>query len=173
MIVGVSGSGKSTLLHIISGILDYEQGVVNYLKENLKKKDVTAVLQTAYLFGDLTVNQNIMLPSLLRVRTHKKSKNDLIDLFKLQHIKHRKIRYCSGGERARTNLVRGLITKAPIIVVDEPTANVDYENAKIIVKSLVKLAKKRLIIATSHQPHLFNFPSVKKLKLVHGKIYES
>lgn len=173
MITGVSGSGKSTLLHIISGILNKDHGTLRYKTKELHKKDVVSVLQTAYLFGDLTVQDNINIPTLLERKINKKERAELVNLFKIKHILKRQVKVCSGGEKARTNLVRSLIVTAPIVVVDEPTANVDYENALLIAESLAKFALKRLIIVTSHQPQLFNFPNVKIMKLSNGKLYET
>lgn len=173
VITGVSGSGKSTLLHIISGILNMDHGRLRYKTKDLTRKDVVSALQTAYLFGDLTVWQNINIPLILERKTSHKDRKELITLFKINDILKRKVRVCSGGEKARTNLVRSLILDAPIVVVDEPTANVDYENALLIAESLAKFATKRLIIVTSHQPQLFKFNNVQIIKLSQGKLYET
>ena len=150
-----------------------DSGLLKFKGRELRKKDVVTVLQTAYLFGDLTVKQNIILPSLLGRKVSFANKQRLISLFKLDKIINRVVRVCSGGEKARTNIVRGLIVEAPITVVDEPTANVDYENALLITKSLAALAKERLIIVTSHQPQLFSYSNVRTINLKNGKLYET
>lgn len=173
VITGVSGSGKSTLLHIISGIMPKDHGVLRYKEKELSKKNVVPVLQTAYLFGDLTVQENINIPLLLERKISKLDREELVSLFKITHILKRHAKVCSGGEKARASLVRSLILMAPIVVVDEPTANVDYENAMLIAESLAKFAVRRLIIVTSHQPQLFNFRNVEIIKLSNGKLYET
>ncbi len=172
VIIGVSGSGKSTLLHIISGILNMDSGVIKLNNYLLTKKDVTPILQTAYLFGDLTVAQNILLPAHAINEESMQTAKRLMDLFKIKSVKNRQIKYCSGGERARTNLARGLINNTPVVVIDEPTAHVDYETAKLIVHRLAFIAQNQIIIVASHQPQLFNFSHVRMLYLQRGKLYE-
>ncbi len=173
LIIGVSGSGKSTLLHLISGILDFDFGTIKYKNKYVTRSDVTPILQTAYLFGDLSVRQNILLPSLLKRQNNRTIIDKLTKLFKIDHISKRQIKYCSGGERARTNLVRGLVSSTPIVVIDEPTAHVDFATAKLIAQNISELAKSRIIVVTSHQPQLFNFANIKKLYLTNGKLSEN
>jgi ABC-type lipoprotein export system ATPase subunit len=77
----------------------------------------------------------------------------------------------SGGERARVALIRGIINKPRILFADEPTGNLDEENASNLIKLLMKINKKynQAIVITTHNPNVANIGN-KKFKLEKGNL---
>lgn len=172
IIIGVSGSGKTTLLHIIAGIIKQTTGYVQLQNHMIKKKDQTIVLQHPYLFGDLTIRENILVPHLFDSTNRKTMVKHYAKLLQITNILNRRASVCSGGEKARANLVRGIVSANRLMLVDEPTANVDLENAKLIVNALGVIALTKIVIVTTHQPELFKENNVKQLKISGGNLYE-
>ncbi len=171
MLVGPSGSGKSTLLHIIAHVLPPSTGQVSFHNTKLTKEDVTLVLQTPYFFGDLSLYDNIAL-----VRNFNKTKGrryikEIARLFKIEQILKRRANVCSGGEKARANLVRGIYENKDILLIDEPTAHLDYTNSVYVAKTLAAVAKNKLVIVTTHEPEIFNAKNTCRLTLMEGKLY--
>ncbi len=136
------------------------------------KEDVTLVLQTPYFFGDLSLYDNIAL-----VRNFNKTKGrryikEIASLFKIEQILKRRANVCSGGEKARANLVRGIYENKAILLIDEPTAHLDYKNSKYVAKVLAEIAKKKLVIVTTHEPELFSDKNTYRLTLVNGILHK-
>lgn len=141
-LLGPSGSGKSTLLNILGGIESIDQGEVIVFENNLakmKKKDlelyrrkhVGFVFQFYNLIGNLTVRENILTGAYL-------SDNPLdIDLVSESlHIKDQLFKFpnqISGGQAQRTSIARAMIKRPDLLICDEPTGALDFENAKSVL----------------------------------------
>ena len=164
-IVGSSGNGKSTLLNIISGIDTATSGFVKVGKYELSKmteKDlckyrsefIGLVFQFHYLLKDFTALENIFLPAYMA------GKNKKIAMEKAESLLQEIGRYgrknhlpseLSGGERQRVAVARSLINDPKIILADEPTGNLDPENASMISDLLYGVSEKyskTLVIVT-------------------------
>ena len=161
---GVSGSGKSTLLSIVAGIMKPTSGSVVVDGENIvslsdyhtsiyRNSKVGFITQSFYLFDELSVEDNITIPLVITELSDKEVHSELENVMEICNISHKakqKALNLSGGEKQRAIIARALITKADIILCDEPTANLDYENSLKFIEIVSRLKKmgKTIIIAT-------------------------
>lgn len=169
-LMGPSGAGKSTLLHII-GSIDYpDSGKVFYELNNSEKIDIANlkndkisefrntnigfVFQQYHLLPEFTALENVYIPSLINGKGISKSKEIAYELLEKTGIKDRanhKPAELSGGESQRVAIARALINKPAILLADEPTGNLDFENSEMILEILKDVKKYddlTLIIAT-------------------------
>ena len=164
-IVGSSGNGKSTLLNIISGIDTATSGFVKVGKYELSKmteKDlckyrsefIGLVFQFNYLLKDFTALENIFLPAYMAGKNKKiamEKAESLLQEIGLYGRKNHLPSELSGGERQRVAVARSLINDPKIILADEPTGNLDPENASMISDLLYGVSEKyskTLVIVT-------------------------
>ena len=152
VITGESGSGKSTLLNVISGLDSYEEGEM-YINgeetshygeadfEEYRKKYVSNIFQNFNLVNSYTVYQNVELVLLLngyKKKDVKKKVLDLINKVNLGKYKNTKVSKLSGGQKQRVAIARSLARETPIIVCDEPTANLDSKSSKEIIRIFIE-----------------------------------
>ncbi len=182
-IMGPSGSGKSTLLNIISGneVLDNGSVLINgedITKYNEKKLSVLRnstvgfVYQFFNLIEELSAYDNIMLPIYL------KSKkidliffNELIDDLNIKDLLNRTVSKLSGGEKQRVAIARSLIYKPQILMLDEPTGNLDTENRNNIMKLLkmINVKYSMTIIQVTHDFETTKYTDY-IIKIIDGEI---
>ncbi len=156
-IVGPSGSGKTSLLHIM-GLLDknYSGDVImegrvinndNTIDSFLKKK-IGFVYQYHHLFPEFTTIENVLLPLQIRDCTKNIKKKDVISMLEmlgLSHAINSKIYNLSGGEKQRVAIARAMAKNPAIIFADEPTGNLDSENAQNAFQMMKNIAMKKNI----------------------------
>ena len=158
-IVGASGSGKSTLLHILGGLDKPDKGIVKFDGRDLRRftaselneyrnKMVGFVFQFYHLLDELSVLENVFLPAMASRSTvawfgcrrwAKKRAGELLDELGLSDRANHKPYQLSGGERQRTAIARALMNEPKILLVDEPTGNLDSETGSGILKVFEKL----------------------------------
>jgi putative ABC transport system ATP-binding protein len=154
-IVGESGVGKSTLLNIIAGLELPDAGEVVFEDEPLQRLDDDArtrlrrdrfgfVFQAFHVLPHLTVEQNVGLPLLLRGfdanEIHLKTKK-LIAAVGLADRENSMPRELSGGELQRVAIARALVGGPKLVLADEPTGNLDQENARQVLELLREQVK--------------------------------
>jgi len=178
-IKGPSGSGKSTLLSIIGTLDNSDSGelLINgiSIQENtnidkLRNKSIGFVFQFHNLISELTLEENVSLPKM--IAKEQWDKDELIDLFEYFDLKDRMNSFpndLSGGEKQRVAVMRAVINNPSIIIADEPTGNLDKENALKMMSLFEKLntEKKLTIIIATHDEDVFNIGH-KKYQLVDG-----
>ncbi len=179
-ITGKSGSGKSTLLHILAGLDEPTSGHIFLNNDNLSnlKKDILNkirlesfgfVYQFHHLLDDLTIEENIKIPSLLNNSFNKSKKILIKDLMKSLDIFHRKDHLpwkLSGGEKQRAAIARSIVNNPKFIFLDEPTGNLDSENSANIHNLLLSMSNKygiALITATHDNEFIKLFNKVYNL----------
>lgn len=155
-IVGPSGCGKSTLLNIISGLLEPSSGEVIYndpeVKNNLDKMGY--MFQKDFLFPWLTVKENVMLGlKLKKVYTKENIEfaHQLLKNYGLEKFQNHKPTELSGGMRQRVALIRTLVLKPEVLLLDEPFSALDYQsrlNVTDDVYEIIKREKKTAIMVT-------------------------
>lgn len=176
---GISGSGKSTLLKICAGNLSvWEGGISVNGKNNLQtrrwlQKNSSYMNQFPFIFdGNLRynvflnsdLNENSGYPDFLdKLLSKKPSGWD----FALTHNG----KQLSGGEKQLVTLARSIMHPRPLVILDEPTANLDSETAHIILSVITRMAKEKLVIVASHEP-LFGGIADKILSLNWGEQME-
>ena len=164
-IVGPSGGGKTTLCHLLSRFWDVDSGQVTLGGHDVREYDMDSlmrnfsfVFQNVYLFHD-TVANNIRFgapdaPMDLVIAAAKKARcHDFI--LKLPQGYDTVIGEAggtlSGGERQRLSIARAMMKDAPIIVLDEATANVDPENEKELMEAIGELTREKTVILIAHR----------------------
>ena len=178
-IKGPSGSGKSTLLSIIGTLDNADSGelLINgiSIQENtnidkLRNKSIGFVFQFHNLISELTLEENVSLPKM--IAKEQWDKDELIELFEYFDLKDRMNSFpndLSGGEKQRVAVMRAVVNNPSIIIADEPTGNLDKENALKMMSLFQKLntEKKLTIIIATHDEDVFNIGH-KKYQLIDG-----
>lgn len=137
-IIGGNGSGKTTLLKMIAELETKDDGRID---NQIKLDELVYLFQKPHLFNTSVYN-NIAYP--LKFRKVSKDKIEskvmaMVELFGLEHIMHQNALKLSGGEAQKVNLARALVFNPKLILLDEPTANIDAKSTKqieTILKSL-------------------------------------
>ena len=175
-ITGPSGSGKSTLLNLLSLIDNPTTGSIeinnNKIKLNnkvendlIRAKKIGIIYQDKNLLSDFTALENVYLPHLLVSKEKQKSVDLAKKLIKNVGMSSRINHFpneLSGGENQRIAIARALINDPDIILADEPTGSLDFDNAKLIFKILFNLKNKnRIIIFATHNRYFANMADCK------------
>lgn len=177
-IVGASGAGKSTLLNVILGFLNYDKGSVQVFSKEVKdftdqeisdfrSKKISFVPQDLIVFPALTVKENLEMKadiSGVDDFDYEKfiKKYDMEELLNLNNAKN-----LSGGEIKKLMILRALINEPELLILDEPTANLDEEYVDKFLDLLDELNKKMTIICVTHDSRLKN--RAKKVYKLSGK----
>jgi len=186
LVIGSSGSGKSTLLNMI-GLLDHPtQGKVmidgfdtSNLTDNevseFRNKKLGFVFQFANLLSDLTVLENVLLPSQIQFDS-----SNILDKAKmvLEQVGlgdqlYKRANKISGGQAQRAAIARGLVNNPTIVLADEPTGNLDSVTAENVVQLMKKMAKElnQTFIVVTHERAQFG--SVDRVITVKdGRVFE-
>ena len=153
VIMGKSGSGKSTLLGLLAA-LDYPDSgdvklagqALSRLNEDdlavIRQRDMGFVFQSFYLLPTLTVAENIAFPLDIARRPDAARVDELIEAVDLGHRRHSLPNQLSGGEQQRTAVARALVSRPKIVFADEPTGNLDEQNANQVMQLLLDLRQK-------------------------------
>ncbi|MCQ8897121.1 ABC transporter ATP-binding protein [Limnobacter humi] len=154
-VVGESGSGKSTLLHLMAGLDSADSGDVLWQGENIQHwsanqqaarrlEHVGLVFQAYYLMPHLTARQNVELPFLLAGKTPDEAHcMRLLELVGVADKTSRYPRELSGGEQQRVAIARALALTPPLLLADEPTGNLDEDNADNVLTVLLDACKQQ------------------------------
>lgn len=167
-LMGPSGSGKSTLLNLIAGLDSATSGTVRVGGADLGSLSSTArakwrsqnigfVFQTFNMMPVLTARENVELPLLLTKLPSAERRKRAETALRIVGLSERMNHYpreLSGGQEQRVTIARAIVTDPPIIVADEPTGDLDRENAEEILKLLAKLNEEfhKTIIMVTHDP---------------------
>jgi putative ABC transport system ATP-binding protein len=167
-IMGPSGSGKTTLLHML-GLLDLPTSgrimidgmdislLTDYEKTMFRLYKLGYVFQDYALVPDLTVMENVSLPAMLRKdRSEDQYRNDCNDILQkigLYDRRNHLPRELSGGQQQRVSLARAMVNKPDILFADEPCANLDTENSRIVLDLFREINESmhQTIVMVSHE----------------------
>jgi putative ABC transport system ATP-binding protein len=152
-IMGKSGSGKSTLLNQIGMIDSPDSGKIIYMDENIldfgdqeknefRLRNFGFVFQEHILFPELNVLENVYLPGLALGISQSESKKKAEEILKILDMGNRKMHYpyeLSGGQKQRVSVARALINNPKMLLLDEPTANLDSKNSEELLKYMRKI----------------------------------
>lgn len=175
-IVGASGSGKSTLLTILGGIdkptegrVMLEDKEISSMSEKelavLRRTKLGFVFQFFNLAPYLTAEENVLLPIMLKGKItdeHRARANELMEYLGIAELKNKLPSKMSGGEQQRVAIARGLIINPEVILLDEPTGNLDSKNSEEIMNLLKKINKETntTIVQVTHSDHNANYGDV-------------
>jgi len=169
-IIGPSGSGKTTLLNVIGGLDKASAGSVKVFDTdltnlstgdlvNFRRETVGHVFQNMNLISTLTAAENIELPMAalgIKADERKKRIEELLNVVGLLDRADHKPGELSGGEQQRIALAAALANDPPLILADEPTGELDTENARVVVEYLRKINKEleKTVIMVTHDPNI-------------------
>ena len=184
-VVGSSGAGKTTLLTILGTLDNASSGEIIFNGTNitsLNEKKLAAfrnqhigfVFQFHHLLPEFTAIENICIPAFINKTSKKEAETkalELLDLLGLQHRANHKPSELSGGEQQRVAVARALINNPKVIFADEPSGNLDSENAQNLHQLFFKLRDelKQTIVVVTHNETLANMAD-RKLVMKDGLI---
>lgn len=156
-IIGKSGAGKSTLLSLLAGLDTPKNGQILFNGEDIAKKgysyhrknNISLVFQNYNLIDYLSPLENLQLVN------RDATKESLLELGLDEDHVNRNVLKLSGGQQQRVAIARALVSKAPIILADEPTGNLDSTTAAEIIEILKDIAKQKekcvIVVTHSHE----------------------
>lgn len=176
-ITGPNGSGKSTLLNIISNMDEDYGGRVRFndsILDNEIRRNMTLVFQKPYLFKR-RVYDNIAYPLKLRNMDKETQENrvgKVIKNLEIEDLIHQKGHKLSGGESQKVALARALVFNPKLLLLDEPTANIDPESTKIIEREILSFNKNTnaTIVIITHNIEQSKRLCDETIYLNHGKV---
>lgn len=163
-VMGRSGAGKSTMLYLLAGLDVPTQGKILYNGQELKRAmldgyrrtEVATIAQNYLLFPTRTALENVLYPLELakeeKTVALEEAKRHLESVGIPEELHHRLPSKLSGGEQQRVAIARALASHSNVIAADEPTGNLDEENADAVMALLRKLAHEegKTVIVVTH-----------------------
>ena len=154
-IVGASGAGKSTLLYILSSLEQADKGEIFFNGQQVsglsekqlatyRNNSIGFVFQFHHLLPEFTAIENVSIPGWIAKQPKKQIEQralELLDYMGLADKKHKKPNTLSGGEQQRVAVARALLNNPALIFADEPTGNLDSENAAALHALFIRLKK--------------------------------
>ena len=186
-LVGPSGAGKSTLLHIMGTLDKPDAGKImiegkEVAMQNEKalsafrNKSIGFIFQFHHLLPEFTAIENVCIPAFIAGVSKKQAEQkatELLDLLKLSHRINHKPTELSGGEQQRVAVARALINNPALIMADEPSGNLDTNNAHDLHKLFFELRDRlnQTFIIVTHNEDLANMAD-RKVNMKDGMISE-
>lgn len=180
-LVGASGAGKSTLLHIIGTLDRPDKGTVAIDRTDIgtltgkqlsafRNEHIGFVFQFHHLLPEFTALENVCIPAFIRNVNKTQAEHRAIELLELLGVNHRKDHKpseLSGGEQQRVAVARALVNNPAIILADEPSGNLDSENATALHQLFVELRNQlnQTFVIVTHNEELANIAD----RIVHIK----
>jgi ABC-type lipoprotein export system ATPase subunit len=174
-VVGSSGAGKSTLLRVLGGLQKPSAGSIRYFGQNItnftedqlvpfRRDTIGFIFQEGNLLPSISAYQNVFKTLRYSGIPISKSKNkatEILDKLGIKHRMHDLPHKLSGGERQRVAIARAMVNNPKLILADEPTGNLDYENADLVMglfKDLHTEVDTSFFVVT-HSQHVASFAS--------------
>jgi len=171
-VTGSSGSGKSTLLHILGTLDTPSAGQVLFKGQDIhllsarqqasfRNQELGFIYQFHHLLGEFSALENVMMPLLIAGVSKAKAKQQALAMIAQVALKDRsshKPSQLSGGERQRIAIARALVNNPSLVLADEPTGNLDHDNAQIIFELLKSLREQQgtSFVVVTHDRELAN-----------------
>ncbi|MDD3877962.1 MAG: ABC transporter ATP-binding protein [Bacteroidales bacterium] len=182
-IVGASGAGKTTLLHIIGSIENADKGEVLINNINISKlsdakkasfrcQHIGFIFQFHHLLPEFTALENVFLPALIAGKKKSEAEaraKEILEYLQLSSRMEHKPSQLSGGEQQRVAVARSLINKPDVILADEPSGNLDSNNAKELHNLFFNLRKEfgQTFVIVTHNEELAEMSDT-KIKMKDG-----
>ncbi len=166
-IMGQSGAGKTTLLNILGTLDQPDNGSISICGQDisreteddlseLRNKHLGFVFQFHHLLPEFTAMENVLMPALISGNESevKERANELFDYVGMNERKTHYPAQLSGGERLRVAVLRALILNPDVVLADEPTGNLDVDNADRLLTLFQKINNdyNQAFIITTHNP---------------------
>jgi len=186
-LAGRSGSGKTTLLNLASGIDIPTRGTVlldghdlgtlsDHDRTLLRRNTVGIVFQFFHLLPHLTVADNVALPEWIRGASGRdvtRRTQELLERVGLGDRAGDSIQKLSGGEMQRVAICRALLRRPRLLLADEPTGNLDDENARMVMRLLLDLAREEAgsLVYVTHSPEMASLAD--QVRHIHSGVLEA
>lgn len=157
-LIGPNGSGKSTLLKILSGHLTPSQGkLLPFLNDTLIPLDqlykyISFAAPYMDLIEEFTLEESIEFHAQFKPFRNKMKVRDFMEILKLQKSANKPLKFFSSGMKQRVKLGLALFSDVPLVLLDEPTTNLDVEGADWYSEGINSLPKNTLLIVASNTP---------------------
>ena len=149
LLKGNSGKGKTTLLRILSGLDKNFEGEIS----GFKSSDISYCFQEHRLFPTLSVLENVMIASEFESEEDRKKAGELLSYFQLDESTYALLpSQLSGGMKERVALVRSFLKDSKILILDEPSKELDSELINALLDLIKEESGRRLIIISTHDP---------------------
>jgi ABC-type multidrug transport system ATPase subunit len=161
--IGTNGSGKSTILQVLSGFLPHSEGLINY--ESSQKllpvddfyKYVTIAAPYLELIEEFTLTETIEFHIKFKPFKNALPVKDFIDFIELPKAKDKEIKFFSSGMKQRVKLGLAFWSDSEILMLDEPTSNLDTQASSWYLENVQEYSKNRLLLICSNQPSEYIF----------------
>ena len=161
--VGPNGSGKSTLLQLLAGSLPATEGTLTYsLANKIIEPDnwfrqVSLAAPYLELVEELTLHELLVFHQTFKPFRASLTPNAVADRLLLSHAQHKEIKYFSSGMKQRVKLGLAFFSNSPVVILDEPTANLDRQGAAWYHEQVRQLGSDQLLLIGSNQPDEYDF----------------
>ena len=162
-LVGPNGSGKSTLLQLLMGSVPPSEGTIHYEKDG-KELDIDdwyrqIVLAAPYLelIEEFTLRETVLFHQKFKPLKNGFSAADFEDFVQLSHARNKALRHYSSGMKQRVKLGLAFLSDVPVVMLDEPTSNLDAAGSKWYRDNVVNLTDNQLVVLGSNQPQEYEF----------------
>ena len=180
-VVGESGCGKTTFINILAGIEGLSKGqyYINGLEASAFKEgewddyrniEFGIVCQDYYLLDNQTVKSNLSLPQKINSQKELPSIKSVLSIVGLENYENRKVIQLSGGQKQRVAVARALVKNPSIVLADEPTGNLDYENSRSLFSLFKRISQDRLVVVVTHDINIANEFADRYIILKDGKV---
>ncbi len=162
-ITGPNGSGKSTLLQVIAGAALHHEGSIKYsiLNKEIPSEKVFKNLSFCApyieLIEEMTLIEFFEFHNKMKGWIFNLETKEIIILLRLQKSAHKQIRYFSSGMKQRVKLAQAIFSNVPVVLLDEPTTNLDDEGVRLYNFLVEKYCDKRLVIVSSNDKKEYSF----------------
>jgi lipoprotein-releasing system ATP-binding protein len=186
-VVGESGTGKSTLLHLLGALDRPTRGTVRFQGRDLfaktdealadfRNRSVGFVFQFHHLLPEFTALENVAMPALIRHRPLSEMRaraEELLDMLGLADRADHRPSTLSGGEKQRVAVARALMNEPVLVLMDEPTGNLDARTAEPLHQEIERLSHEmeQTFVLATHNPALASIAD-RVLQLEHGRLRE-
>ena len=161
--VGPNGSGKSTLLQVITGSLPLTEGTLTYtLNGNVLDPDswfrhLSIAAPYLELIEELTLDELLNFHQTFKPFKTGLTPEIMADRLLLSHARHKEIKFFSSGMKQRVKLGLAFFSDAPVVILDEPTANLDRQGAAWYHEQVRLLSQNQLLLIGSNLPDEYDF----------------
>jgi len=180
-LLGPNGAGKTTTINMVLGVLQPDAGTIRIEGLDLARNRSQAIARTNFaavytpLPGNLTVYQNLRVFGLLyEVKDLPKRLNELLKQFDLEAFRDKKCGVLSSGEQTRVSLAKAMLNHPKLLLLDEPTSNIDVQAETDFYDFLHELSEKMAIILVTHDTgaissHVKTIGCINKTLHYHGE----
>lgn len=179
-LIGPSGAGKSTLLRLLCFLEAPTHGIISYEDRHLVppvplhvQRDITLVFQRPLLL-DTSVRKNVAFGLRLRGERAEPRVTAMLELLGLAQVAQANARTLSGGEMQRVALARALVLRPRVLLLDEPTANLDPQNVALMENAITTLRRETgcTIVVATHNLHQARRLTTRTAMLLDGQLIE-